>query len=179
MGNPVERYGTRSSLDDISQSSGDFMADKYLSFLIGELRYAFPIKSVREIIGIRSIIPVPEFPEYAKGIINIRGDVIPVIDMHLRFHQPETVHTAHTCIIIINYDDASSIGFIVDNVSDVAALPPEKISPSPRIAAKNNVSFVLGVGKDDDGSMIMLLDVDKLLTKEMRKELSDAQDKRR
>ncbi len=157
-------------------SPSDFMADKYLSFYVGEHRYGFPIKSVKEIIGIRGIIPVPEFPEYAKGVINIRGDIIPVIDMHLRFRRPEAEYTSHTCIIIINYDEMA-VGFIVDNVSEVAQLPPEKISPSPRIAAKGNVGFVSGVGKDDNGSIVMLLDVDMLLTREMRDELSDKQDK--
>ena len=72
-----------------------------------------------------------------------------------------------------------SVGFIVDNVSEVAELPPEKIAPSPRIASRGNVGFVSGVGKDDDGSIVMLLDVDTLLTKEMRDELSDKQTKKR
>ena len=167
-----------SAMDSSENSTGssDFMADKYLSFLVDDQRYGFPIKSVREIIGIMHIIPVPEFPEYAKGVINIRGDVIPIIDMHLRFHCPETQYTSHTCIIIINYDEMS-VGFIVDNVSEVAELPPEKIAPSPRIASRNNVTFVSGVGKDDDGSIVMLLDVDMLLTREMREELSEKQKK--
>ena len=152
----------------------DFMADKYMSFFVDGQRYAFPIKSVQEIIRTQVIIPVPEFPEYAKGIINVRGNVIPIIDIHLRFHLPETVYQSHTCIIIINYGDRF-IGFIVDDVSQVAELPPEKISDSPKITTKG-VAFISGVGKDDGGSIIMILDENKLLTREMIDELAEKQE---
>lgn len=155
-------------MDDKISNSSDFMADKYLSFLIHGQRYAFSIKTVKEIISVQHITSVPEFPEYAKGVINVRGDVIPVIDLRVMFGFPETQYTAKTCIIIINYTD-SYVGYIVDNVSDVAELPQNKISPTPQISYKKT-RYVSGVGKDGN-DIIILIDTEKLVTKEMIEEL--------
>lgn len=149
---------------DPSVTDASFMENQYLSFVVNEQDYAFPISGVREIISVQSIMAVPEFPAYAKGIINVRGDVIPVIDMRLRFHMNEQTYNARTCIIIVNCG-GRNIGFIVDTVSSVIDILPENISPSPRISGEA-AAYITGVGKIGE-RIIMLLDTNRLLTDEM------------
>ena len=145
-----------------------FMADKYLTFIINGRNYAFSIENVKEIIGVQSIMPVPEFPEYAKGIINVRGDVIPVIDIRLRFKIAPQEYNERTCIIIASCL-GRSVGFIVDTVSSVMDIPSECISGAPRISS-DAAPYITGVGKLND-KLIMILDSERLLTDEMMKEV--------
>ena len=92
--------------------------EKYLTFLIDKQYYAYPIKDVREIIEMQPITEIPEFPSYAKGIIDLRNKVVPIIDVRLRFYKPEIEYTERTCIIVLDIKDIQ-IGFIVDTVDEV------------------------------------------------------------
>ncbi|MCP4589685.1 MAG: purine-binding chemotaxis protein CheW [bacterium] len=134
---------------------------KYLTFKLAEEEYGVVILKVREIIGIMSITAVPQMPAHMKGVINLRGKVIPVIDLRLKFGLEEIDHTEQTCIIVV--DVGKEIGIIVDTVSEVLDLRGENIEPPPAMGGSVDTSFILGMGKVDDEVKI-LLDIDKVLT---------------
>ncbi len=133
---------------------------KYLTFLTDAQLFGIPIAFVVQIVGIQEITPIPEFPHYAKGIINLRGEIIPVIDMRLRLGRMEAEYGERTCIIVINIRDRY-IGLIVDEVDEVTEISEEKISLPPRV---NNAdgSYLTGVAKLEK-RVALLLDTGKLL----------------
>ncbi|MGN0697016.1 MAG: chemotaxis protein CheW [Oscillospiraceae bacterium] len=143
----------------------------YMIFLINGEYYAFPIAGVQEIISVPKIVPVPEFPDYAKGIVNVRGTIIPIIDTRLRFHMEELEYGSRTCIITIKCRDMI-VGFIVDTVESVICIPSSEIRPVPKISA-NNAEYLSGVAKLDD-KIIMLLSPEKMLTEEMLNEVRES-----
>lgn len=110
----------------------DTLKDRYLTFLIGEESYGIKVRYVTEIIGIQKITEIPELPEYVKGIINLRGKIIPVIDVRLRFKKEPKVYNDRTCVIVIDIRDLS-IGLIVDTVSEVISIPDEDIVEPPEM----------------------------------------------
>lgn len=142
----------------------EVLSDKYLTFLLDGQSYGIEIKDVVEIVSMQAISKVPEFAEYAKGIINLRGKVIPVIDVRLRFHLQEKEYDSRTCIIITNINDLE-IGFIVDNVQEVIDLNQAQIEDAPQLANGVAHRFVSGVGKWGE-KMVLLLDSQKLLKEE-------------
>ncbi len=142
----------------------EIQSDKYLTFLLDGQSYGIAIKDVVEIISMQPISKVPEFAEYAKGIINLRGKVIPVIDVRLRFGLLEKEYDSRTCIIITNITGVE-IGFIVDNVQEVIDLEQGQIEESPSLSNGTAHRFVSGVGKWGD-KMVLLLDSNKLLREE-------------
>ncbi|MDR0917636.1 MAG: chemotaxis protein CheW [Oscillospiraceae bacterium] len=147
---------------------------KYLTFLIEKQYFAFSIYDIETIIEIQEIFPIPEFPDYAKGIINLRGLIIPVIDVRLRFHKPETEYNERTCIIIVAINKIQ-IGFIVDTVDEVVDIEPSNISNLPKIGGGSNpdmAKYIIGVGKAK-GKIIMLLAADKILNEEELKAYED------
>lgn len=135
--------------------------NKYLSFSIGEEVYAIPIKYVDDIIGVQDITFVPEQPEYLKGVINLRGIIIPVIDIRLRFGKPQRDYDDRTCIIVINYDDAS-IGVVVDTVLEVMSIEDSKIAEPPTFEETSDEQFMKGIGQNDDG-LIIIVDCNALI----------------
>lgn len=138
--------------------------DKYLTFLIDNQYYAFPIKDVREIIEIQPITQIPEFPTYAKGIIDLRNNVVPVIDVRLRFYKPEIEYTERTCIIVLDIREIQ-IGFIVDTVDEVIDISKENISAAPAITTDRSTRFIEGIGRVNS-KIIMLLNAMKMLNEE-------------
>lgn len=140
----------------------------YMVFLINGEHYAFPIEGVQEIISVPKIVPVPEFPDYAKGIVNVRGTIIPIIDTRLRFHMQEIEYGSRTCIITIKCKD-SIVGFIVDTVESVTDIPENAIRPVPKISGRT-AEYLSGVAKPAD-TIIMLLSPEKMLTEEMMNEV--------
>lgn len=152
---------TASVVDTIDSPIEDGMSGKYLTFQVDDGDYGIEISYVTEIIEVQEITPVPQTPEYIKGITNLRGTIAPIIDMRLRFGHSETVYTDRTCIIVLSLDDVS-IGLIVDEVHEVADIDETNIQPPPKStgnAAKNY--FVKSLGAFD-GHVKQLLDIDKV-----------------
>lgn len=142
-------------------------AGKYLTFKLAGEEYGVEILKVREINGLMDITAVPQMPAFMKGVINLRGKVIPVTDLRLKFGLEEIEHTEQTCIIVV--DVGKEIGIIVDTVCEVLDIKGENIEPSPAMGGSVDTSFILGMGKVGDAVKI-LLDINKVLTSE---ELAD------
>ena len=155
------------------------MADregKYLTFALGEEEYGISILKIREIIGIMPITSVPRTPEFVKGVINLRGKVIPIIDLRLRFGMEPMEYTDRTCIIVveINAQDITiQIGAIVDTVSEVLNIKAEDIEDTPAFGASLDTEYILGMAKVSGGVKI-LLDIDRVLNSEEIASLEEA-----
>lgn len=147
----------------------DTQKGKYLTFAIGNEDYGIEISHVTEIIGIQEITQVPELPNYLKGIINLRGKIIPVMDVRLRFKKEPIEYNDRTCIIVIDINDIS-IGLIVDTVSEVSNIEEENIVPPPDVKTGFHNRYVKGIGKIDE-QVKLLLDCEKILTEDELKEL--------
>jgi purine-binding chemotaxis protein CheW len=137
-------------------------AGKYLTFCLGEEEYGLEILKVREIIGMMSITSVPRTPGFIKGVINLRGKVIPVIDLRLKFSMPEVEHTDETCIIVVHVGDVE-VGVIVDRVSEVRDILENDIDDPPSFGTNVDASFILGMGKTGSGKVSILLDITRVL----------------
>jgi purine-binding chemotaxis protein CheW len=146
---------------------------KYLTFKLGHEEYGLEILKVRELIGMMEITAVPQMPAHMKGVINLRGKVIPVIDLRLKFEFKEIAYTEQTCVIVVNV--GREIGIIVDTVSEVLDITGENIEPPPSIDGSLDTSFILGMGKVGDAVKI-LLDIGRVLADDACRELSPAQE---
>lgn len=135
---------------------------KYLTFALGDEDYGLEILSVREIIGLLEITSVPRMPDFVKGVINLRGKVIPVIDLRLKFGLEEVESTKETCIIVVDLQD-TVMGIIVDCVSEVMDIKEEMIEETPEFGVSVDTEFIKGIGKARD-KVIMILDIRKILT---------------
>lgn len=171
MSNILNRFKeqTEEELQELYSTS-----EKYLTFLIDKQFYAFHINDVVEIIEMMEITPVPEFPDYAKGIINLRGVLIPIIDVRLRFCKNEMDYNERTCIIILNLKDIQ-VGFIVDTVDEVVDIDKANISGVPNISDKKTRKYIDGVGKLTN-KIVMLLNAQKMLNDEEIKGLEGVND---
>jgi purine-binding chemotaxis protein CheW len=139
---------------------------QYLTFKLGTEIFAMDVSNVREILEFTTVTKVPGTPDYMRGAINLRGSVVPVVDMRLKFGLPVSEKTVHTCIIVVEVafeGDTSVIGALVDSVQEVFELEPEQIEPPPKIGTQLRTGFVKGMGKRDDG-FIIVLDVDKVFS---------------
>ena len=136
--------------------------EKYLTFVLGEENYGVEILRVREIIGLTKIIAVPHTPTYVQGVINLRGKVIPVIDLRLKFNLPSIEETEETCIIVTQISD-TEIGVIVDKVSEVQNIIDDQIQEPPTSAMQIKTNFLLGMAKVEE-RVIILLRIDEILT---------------
>ena len=132
----------------------------YLTFLIGEEVFGIGIEYVKEIIGIQPITKIPEFPDHIKGVINLRGKIIPVMDVRLRFRKLEKPYDTRTCIIVVDIFD-NSIGLIVDRVAEVIAIPERDIAAPPEVNRQAS-GYIKGFGKVG-GEIKLLLDCGVLL----------------
>lgn len=143
----------------------DTQKDKFLTFMVGKEEYAIEIKYVTEIIGgIQAITEVPEVPDYVRGIINLRGKIIPVMDVNLRFKKDPQPYGDRTCIIVIDIDDLS-VGLIVDNVAEVLSIAGENIVDPPDDKAGFNNRYIKGIGKVGN-TIKLILDCRILLSDE-------------
>lgn len=144
------------------------LAGKYLTFKLADEDYGIAILKVKEIIGMMAITPVPKTPQYMKGVINLRGKVIPVTCLRLKFGMAEVDYTDRTCIIVVEIEGQSGavpIGIVVDSVSEVANIRGEAIQESPSFGSKVSTEFILGMANMDDNVKI-LLEIDRILTHE-------------
>lgn len=143
--------------------------DKFLTFCLGEDVYGINIKHVTEIIGMQHITAFPEVPEYVKGVINLRGRIIPVIDLALKFHGQRTSCSLRTCIIITEIGGISA-GLIVDDVKEVIEIAPEDITMPPNYKKMLYKRYIEGIAKNEGGVKI-LIDCSKLLREDEIEEL--------
>jgi purine-binding chemotaxis protein CheW len=138
---------------------------KYLTFALGKEDYGLEILKVREIIGMMNITAVPQVPGYVKGVINLRGKVIPVIDLRLKFGMKEIDITVETCVIVVNLND-TLIGIIIDKVKEVLDVKQENIEPAPNFGSNVHTDYILGIGKVNE-SVKILLNIEKVLGEDL------------
>ena len=139
---------------------------KYLTFSMANEEYGIGILQIREIIGMMPITSVPQTPEFVKGVINLRGKVIPVIDLRLRFNMDSIDYNERTCIIVVEILGQSAtvqVGIVVDSVSEVLNIKQDEIEDTPTFGTSLNTDFILGMAKMGGGVKI-LLDIDQVLT---------------
>ena len=149
---------------------------KYLTFTLAEEEYGVGILKIKEIIGMIPITPVPKTPKFVKGVINLRGKVIPVIDLRLRFGMEELEYTERTCIIVVEIEGRTGIiltGIVVDAVSEVLNIKGEDMESTPTFGAKLDTQYILGMAKMEGGIKI-LLDIDQVLDTEELSALENA-----
>ena len=157
MSNASTQTEQRNSLQD--------KEGKYLTFALGSEEYGLEILKVREIIGYMEITAVPQTPSYVKGVINLRGQVIPVIDLRTKFGMETANITEETCIIVVEIRQDGrkfSTGIVVDHVQEVLDIDGENIEEAPQFGSTVNTDFILGIGKVGN-SVKILLDIDKVL----------------
>ncbi|MCR3921144.1 MAG: chemotaxis protein CheW [Firmicutes bacterium] len=141
----------------------DTQKDKFLTFSVGNEAYGIEIKYVTEIIGIQPVTEVPELPNYIRGIINLRGKIIPVMDVRLRFKKEFLEYNDRTCVIVVDINDLS-VGLIVDSVAEVMSIPETEIVEPPQVSKSSN-KFIKGIGKVGN-EVKLLLDCNKLLSED-------------
>ncbi len=144
----------------------DLRIGKYLTFRLGNEEFAIQVLRVREIMGIQEITAVPQTPDYVKGVLNLRGKVIPVVDLRLKFGLPELEYTQRTCIIVAQIESPAKkllIGIIVDGVSEVLTLQASDIEDTPDFGSGVTTPYILGMAKIK-GKVKILLDIDMVLT---------------
>lgn len=149
---------------------------QYLTFQLGEEIFGLDVSHVREILEFTTVTKVPKTPDYMRGVINLRGSVVPVLDMRLKFGLTQTEKMVNTCIIVVEVsfeDEHTIIGALVDSVQEVFELEPEQIEPAPKIGTQLKTEFIKGMGKKDD-HFIIILNIDKVFSSE---ELATALDK--
>ncbi|MFP4521239.1 MAG: chemotaxis protein CheW [Fibrobacterota bacterium] len=140
--------------------------DKYLTFILGDEEYGLEILKVRTIIGLMDITHIPRAPEYVRGVINLRGKVIPVIDTRIKFSMGQVDSTEKTCIIVVEVErkgEMLEMGILVDSVQDVLGISENDIEDSPEFGANVDTKFIMGVAKVK-GSVKILLDINKVLS---------------
>ncbi len=141
---------------------------KYLTFMLDNEGYGIGILKVKEIIGMMTITPIPRTPAFVKGVINLRGKVIPVMDLRLKFELGEISYTDRTCIIVVEIDSEENtvlIGIVVDAVSEVLNIPGDDVEEAPTFGTRLNTEYILGLAKTDQGVKI-LLNIDKVLAEQ-------------
>ncbi|HWP80941.1 MAG TPA: chemotaxis protein CheW [Candidatus Acidoferrum sp.] len=153
---------------DLFKNAGDEEEDdmkgRFLTFQVDRELFGIELRNVMEIVGIQPITQMPEMPDYIKGIVNLRGKIIPVMDVRLRFGKSAIEYHDRTCIIVIDFDGIS-IGLIVDSVSEVLAIPDADIAEKPEIGSMRSRGYINNIGKIGE-RVILLLDCQKLLSEE-------------
>ncbi|QWV98499.1 chemotaxis protein CheW [Geomonas nitrogeniifigens] len=139
---------------------------QYLTFKLEDELFALDIGKVREVLDFTSITKVPQTPDYMRGVINLRGSVVPVVDLRLKFGMAMAEQTVNTCVIIVEVElegEKVVMGAMADAVQEVMDLEPDQIEPPPRIGTKLNTDFIKGMGKHNE-QFIIILDIDKVFT---------------
>ena len=141
---------------------------QYLTFKLEDEVFALDILKVREVLDFTTVTKVPRTPEFMRGVINLRGSVVPVVDMRLKFAMSRTEKTVNTCIIIVEISiegEKAVLGALADSVQEVVDLEPDQIEPAPRIGTKLRTEFIKGMGKRNE-QFVILLDIDKVFSAE-------------
>jgi purine-binding chemotaxis protein CheW len=161
--------------DVSAANNGRAEASKYMTFKLANEEYGVEILKVRELIGMMEITRVPRARDYIRGVINLRGKVIPVVDLRVKFGMAPTLSTSQTVIIVVQLTAPSgelTMGILIDEVLEVRAIAPGDIEPPPTLPSQIDTSFLLGVGKADK-RVIFLLDIDRVLTAQERASVSE------
>jgi purine-binding chemotaxis protein CheW len=159
----------------MSEKSEQIKANSYLTFKLGEEQFGVHVGQVLNILEMTKITDVPKSPDYMKGVINLRGMVLPVIDTRVKFGLPETEYTNNTCIVVMDLDmdgDTVHIGAIVDEVLSVIEIEENQIEPPPSIGNKYQSEFIYGMAKVEE-EFVMLLDMQKILSIDEMAEMSE------
>jgi len=137
------------------------LSSEFLSFKLGHEEYGIDILKVQEIRGYEAVTRIANAPEFIKGLINLRGIIVPIVDMRIKFNLGEPVYNDFTVVIILNIG-SRVVGMVVDSVSDVTTLLPEQIRPAPEMGAALDTKYLVGIGTVDE-RMLILVDIDKLM----------------
>ena len=137
----------------------------FITFTLDNEVYAVPIQTIEEIIGLQEISLLPNVPHFIKGVINLRGDIVPIMDLRLKFGLEQKEYTPFTVFLIVRVDDRL-MGMVVDNVADVLILDPSKVQKKPAFSARISTHFIKGVYKDSQDDMVILVDVPSLIKPE-------------
>ncbi len=165
----MESYNQKSHLHEME---GDL--SQLISFEVGEEEYGLDILRVKEVIRIREITRLPRAPSFVKGIINLRGDVIPIIDLRDKFGLEHREYTSTTRVIVVDVE-GRLVGMVVDEASQVVRIPADQIDPPPPIAGGLSTEYIKGVGKLDE-KLVILLNIDRILTREEKVELAEMEE---
>lgn len=149
---------------ELTEENEDTLRGRFITFTVDSEMYGIKIRYVTEIVGIQPINHLPETPDHIKGVINLRGKIIPVVDMRLKFKKEPVAYNDRTCIIVVNTRDISA-GLIVDEVSEVLAIEDKDISPPPDLETGGSKRYLSGIGKGE-GQVKLLLDCEKLFSAE-------------
>jgi purine-binding chemotaxis protein CheW len=158
--------------------AGIVEATQHLTFKLDEEVFALDISKVREVLEYTSVTKVPQTPDFMCGVINLRGGVVPVVDMRLKFGMVHAEKTVNTCIIIVEVEldgESTVLGAMTDSVQEVFEFEPDQIEPAPKIGTKLKTDFIKGMGKRDD-QFIMILDIDKVFSSDELAIVQDAGD---
>jgi purine-binding chemotaxis protein CheW len=154
--------------EELMSVAGVTMTTQYLTFKLDEEVFALDISKVREVLDYTNITKVPRTPEFMRGVINLRGSVVPVVDLRLKLGMTQTEKTVNTCIIIteVTVDDETVVlGVLADSVQEVVDLEPGQIEPAPKIGTKLRTDFIKGMGKQNE-NFIIILDIDQVFSAE-------------
>ncbi len=150
----------------MTESHNKSLAGKYLTFALSEEQYGLCILKVHEIIGMMHITVVPQSPSFIKGVLNLRGKIIPVVDLRLKLGLPSGGYDDKTCIIVVECqfgEKRQSVGVIVDTVLEVVSFDESRIEPAPEYGAALDTSCIVGMGRSADDQVIILIDIDRAL----------------
>jgi purine-binding chemotaxis protein CheW len=154
------------SVEEAETNVARGVSSQYLTFKLGDEIFALDVAEVREILDFTSITKVPMTPPFMRGVINLRGSVVPVMDLRLKFSMSETEKTVNSCIIVVEMmmdGDSVVAGVLADGVQEVIDLEPDQIEPAPRMGTKMDTEFILGMGKYN-GSFMMILNIDRIFS---------------
>ncbi len=148
--------------------STETSVNQYLTFILAGEYYALPVATVQEVLELQDVTRIPQMADYMKGVINVRGSVLPVIDLRLKFGMEAAETTVDTAIIVTEVstgDSSVTVGCQADSVDEVLDIPPENIEPAPRVGTKIKADFIRGIGKNNE-HFIMILDIDRVFEQE-------------
>jgi len=148
----------------IADRRGTNSSSEYLTFTLGHEEYGIDILKVQEIRGYDAVTHIANAPEFIKGVINLRGVIVPIVDMRIKFKVGNATYDEFTVVIIMNVL-GKVVGMVVDGVSDVVALTPEQIKPAPEMGAALDTHYITGLGTMND-QMLILVDIEKLMSSE-------------
>jgi len=146
----------------VADQETDYVTEKFLTFFLADEEYGLEILKVQEIIGMLPITPVPRTPEFIRGVVNLRGKVVPIADLRLKFGMKCIEQTDETCIIVVQAQQIQ-MGIVVDRVSEVLDIAARDIEDAPSFGVDINTDYILGIGKSD-GRVKLLLDIDRVLS---------------
>jgi len=149
--------------------------NQYLTFSLSDELYALEVSKVKEVLEYQPITRVPKTPDFMRGVINVRGGIVPIVDLRLKFDLPAQEQTVDTCIIVLEIaieNETITVGTIADNVHEVVEIQPEEIEPTPKIGTRLDTDFIEGIGKNND-RFLVILNIDKILTSEEITSMAD------